>query len=220
MVPDMYSGHVSVGGPADVRELPNLVISKLAVGPMDNNAYLLRCTRTGAQLLIDAAAEPDRLLDLVGPNGLSAMVTTHRHQDHWGALAEVAEATGAPIYAHRADADAIGVAITNRVEEGDVIVVGDVALGTIHLVGHTPGSLVLTYDDPAGHNHLFTGDCLFPGGVGRTWSPEDFDSLYAGVAEKIFGRFDDETWIYPGHGNDTILGHERPNLDEWRERGW
>jgi len=220
MVPDMYSGHVSVGGPADVRELPNLVISKLAVGPMDNNAYLLRCTRTGAQLLIDAAAEPDRLLDLVGPDGLSAIVTTHRHQDHWGALAEVAEATGAPIYAHRADADAIGVAITNRVEEGDVIVVGDVALGTIHLVGHTPGSLVLTYDDPAGHNHLFTGDCLFPGGVGRTWSPEDFDSLYAGVVEKIFGRFDDETWIYPGHGDDTILGDERPNLDEWRERGW
>ena len=220
MVPDMYSGHVSVGGPADVRELPNLVISKLAVGPMDNNAYLLRCTRTGAQLLIDAAAEPGRLLDLVGPDGLSAIVTTHRHQDHWGALAEVAEATGAPIYAHRADADAIGVAITNRVEEGDVIVVGDVALGTIHLVGHTPGSLVLTYDDPAGHNHLFTGDCLFPGGVGRTWSPEDFDSLYAGVAEKIFGRFDDETWIYPGHGDDTILGDERPNLDEWRERGW
>jgi len=220
MVPDMYSGHVSVGGPADVRELPNLVISKLAVGPMDNNAYLLRCTRTGAQLLIDAAAEPDRLLDLVGPDGLSAIVTTHRHQDHWGALAEVAEATGAPIYAHRADADAIGVAITNRVEEGDVIVVGDVALGTIHLVGHTPGSLVLTYDDPAGHNHLFTGDCLFPGGVGRTWSPEDFDSLYAGVVEKIFGRCDDETWIYPGHGDDTILGDERPNLDEWRERGW
>ena len=220
MVPDMYSGHVSVGGPADVRELPNLVISKLAVGPMDNNAYLLRCTRTGAQLLIDAAAEPDRLLDLVGPDGLSAIVTTHRHQDHWGALAEVAEATGAPIYAHRADADAIGVAITNRVEEGDVIVVGDVALGTIHLVGHTPGSLVLTYDDPAGHKHLFTGDCLFPGGVGRTWSPEDFDSLYAGVVEKIFGRCDDETWIYPGHGDDTILGDERPNLDEWRERGW
>jgi glyoxylase-like metal-dependent hydrolase (beta-lactamase superfamily II) len=220
MVPDMYSGHVSVGGPADVRELPNLVISKLAVGPMDNNAYLLRCTRTGAQLLIDAAAEPDRLLDLVGPDGLSAIVTTHRHQDHWGALAEVAEATGAPIFAHRADADAIGVAITNRVEEGDAIVVGDVALGTIHLVGHTPGSLVLTYDDPAGHNHLFTGDCLFPGGVGRTWSPEDFDSLYAGVVEKIFGRFDDETWIYPGHGDDTILGDERPNLDEWRERGW
>ena len=220
MVPDMYSGHVSVGGPADVRELPNLVISKLAVGPMDNNAYLLRCTRTGAQLLIDAAAEPDRLLDLIGPDGLSAIVTTHRHQDHWGALAEVAEATGAPIYAHSADADAIGVPISNRVDEGDVIIVGDIALGTIHLVGHTPGSLVLTYDDPAGHNHLFTGDCLFPGGVGRTWSPEDFDSLYAGVVEKIFARYDDETWIYPGHGDDTILGAERPNLDEWRERGW
>ena len=216
----MYSGHVSVGGAADVRELSNVTISKLAVGPMNNNAYLLRCSTTGAQLLIDAAAEADRLLDLIGPDGVVGIVTTHRHQDHWGALAEVVAATGAPVYAHHADADAIGVPITHRVDEGEVIVVGDVALGTIHLEGHTPGSLVLTYDDPTGHQHLFTGDCLFPGGVGRTWSPEDFDTLYDGVTNKIFGRFDDETWIYPGHGDDTILGDERPNLDEWRERRW
>jgi len=220
MVPDMYSGHVSVGGAADVRELSNVTISKLAVGPMNNNAYLLRCSTTGAQLLIDAAAEADRLLDLIGPDGVVGIVTTHRHQDHWGALAEVVAATGAPVYAHHADADAIGVPITHRVDEGEVIVVGDVALGTIHLEGHTPGSLVLTYDDPTGHQHLFTGDCLFPGGVGRTWSPEDFDTLYDGVTNKIFGHFDDETWIYPGHGDDTILGDERPNLDEWRERRW
>ena len=220
MVPDMYSGHVSVGGAADVRELSNVTISKLAVGPMNNNAYLLRCSTTGAQLLIDAAAEADRLLDLIGPDGVVGIVTTHRHQDHWGALAEVVAATGAPVYAHHADADAIGVPITHRVDEGEVIVVGDVALGTIHLEGHTPGSLVLTYDDPTGHQHLFTGDCLFPGGVGRTWSPEDFDTLYDGVRNKIFGHFDDETWIYPGHGDDTILGDERQNLDEWRERRW
>ena len=220
MVPDMYSGHVSVGGAADVRELSNVTISKLAVGPMDNNTYLVRCTATGAQLLIDAAAEVDRILDLIGPDGVVGVVTTHRHKDHWGALADVVAATGAPVFAHDADADAIDVPITHRVNEGDEIVVGNVALGTIHLEGHTPGSLVLTYDDPTGHNHVFTGDCLFPGGVGRTWSPEDFDALYEGVTSKIFDRFDDETWIYPGHGNDTILGNERPQLDEWRARGW
>ena len=187
---------------------------------MDNNAYLLRCAHTGAQVLIDAAAEPERLLDLVGPDGLEAIITTHRHHDHWGALAAIAEATGAPVYAHEADADAIDVPVQHRVREGEVIRVGNSALATIHLEGHTPGSLVLVYDDPTGHRHMFTGDCLFPGGVGRTWSDADFDSLYAGVVAKIFDRYDDETWIYPGHGDDTVLGEERPHLAEWRERGW
>lgn len=219
-MPDVYSGHVSVGGPAEVRELPDLTISKLAVGEMDNNAYLLRCAHTGAQVLIDAAAEPDRLLDLVGPDGLAAIITTHRHRDHWGALAEVVQATGAPVYAHEADADAIDVPVQHRVREGEVIRVGNNALAMIHLEGHTPGSLVLVYDDPSGHHHMFTGDCLFPGGVGRTWSDSDFDSLYNGVVTKIFDRYDDETWIYPGHGDDTVLGNERPQLTEWRERGW
>jgi len=216
----MYTGHVSVGGPADVRELADLTISKLAVGPMDNNSYLLRCAQTGAQVLIDAAAEPDRLLDLIGPDGLEAIITTHRHHDHWGALAAIAEATGAPTYAHAEDAPGIDVPTTHPVSEGQVIPVGTCALGTIHLVGHTPGSLVLSYDDPTGHTHLFTGDCLFPGGVGKTWSAEDFDSLYAGVVGKLFDRFDDETWVYPGHGDDTVLGKERPHLNDWRERGW
>jgi glyoxylase-like metal-dependent hydrolase (beta-lactamase superfamily II) len=220
IVPGVYSGDVSVGGAADVRELPEVTISKLAVGDMDNNAYLLRCSRTGAQVLIDAAAEPDRLLELAGPDGLDAVITTHRHADHWGALSEVIAATGAPVYAHEADADAIDVPIEHRVREGEVIAFGDVALGTIHLTGHTPGSLVLVYDDPTGHHHIFTGDCLFPGGVGRTWSAADFDALYEGVVTKVFDHYDDETWIYPGHGNDTVLGDERPCLADWRERGW
>ncbi|MFM7146491.1 MAG: MBL fold metallo-hydrolase, partial [Actinomycetales bacterium] len=103
----MYTGKVHVGGPADVRELPALVVSKLAVGPYDNNAYLLRCRQTGAQVLIDAAAEPERLLHLIGPDGLDAVVTTHRHPDHWQALAEVAERTGAPTAAHAMDAPGI-----------------------------------------------------------------------------------------------------------------
>jgi glyoxylase-like metal-dependent hydrolase (beta-lactamase superfamily II) len=216
----MYSGHVSVGGPADVRELPRLTISKLAVGPMDNNTYLLRCARTGAQVLIDAAAEPDRIMDLVGPDGLVGIITTHRHHDHWGALEAVRERTAAPVIAHVDDAPGIGIPVDHPVHEGEAIIFGDCALSTTQLVGHTPGSLVLGYDDPAGHHHLFTGDCLFPGGVGRTWSPADFETLYDGVVAKIFDRYDDETWIYPGHGDDTILGSQRPHLAEWRERGW
>ena len=216
----MYTGRVSVGGPADVHELGRLVISKLAVGPYNNNSYLLRCRETGTQVLVDAAAEPERLLDLIGPDGVSLILTTHRHPDHWQALAEVAAATGAPTAAHVDDVPGIPVPTDLVLADGDDLVVGDCTLEVIHLVGHTPGSVALLYDDPDGPPHLITGDCLFPGGVGKTHSPEEFDSLYTGVVERIFDRLPDETWIYPGHGFDTTVGVERPALAEWRERGW
>lgn len=217
----MYTGRVQVAGPADVRELPGIVISKLAVGPHDNNAYLLRCRRTGAQLLIDAAAEPERLLALVGSSPLDAIVTTHRHRDHWGALAEVQRITRARTISGEHDADAIEVPTAVRVTDGDVITVGDITLEVIHLVGHTPGAIVLLYDDPDGPPHLFTGDCLFPGGVGNTFGDADaFTTLLDGVRSRLFDRLPDETWVYPGHGHDTTLGAERPHLPEWRERGW
>jgi glyoxylase-like metal-dependent hydrolase (beta-lactamase superfamily II) len=217
----MYTGKVSVGGPADVRELPELIISKLAVGPYDNNSYLLRCRETGEQALIDAAAEPERLLSLIGEDGISAVITTHRHRDHWQGLAEVLAATGARTYAGAIDAGAIPVDTDIPVYDGDAIRFGDVALTAIHLVGHTPGSIALLYDDPQGHPHLFTGDCLFPGGIGNTeQDPERFAELLNGVTTRIFERLPDDTWVYPGHGHDTTLGAERPQLAHWRERGW
>jgi len=215
-----YRGKVRPGGPPDVRELANLTISKLSVGPMDNNAYLLRCRRTDEQLLVDAAAEPDRLLSMVGEDGLARVVTTHRHQDHWQGLAAVVDVTGAETVAGEDDADEIPVPTTRRVRHGDTVMVGDCSLEVIHLVGHTPGSIALLYDDPAGTPHLFTGDSLFPGGVGKTWSKEDFTTLLDEVTTKLFDRLPDETWFYPGHGDDSDLGRERPHLAEWRDRGW
>lgn len=215
-----YSGHVSVGGPAAFRELVGLIITKVAVGPMDNNAYLLRCRVSGSQVLIDAAAEPDTLLSVIGDSGLDAIITTHQHRDHWGALAEVAEATGARTIAHRDDAAGILPHPTELVAHGDQIAVGNQALTVTHLVGHTPGSIALLYDDPEGQPHVFTGDSLFPGGVGKTSSPENFASLINDVDQRIFEPLPDETWVYPGHGDDTTLGRERPHLDEWRARGW
>ena len=100
------------------------------------------------------------------------------------------------------------------------ITVGDVSLSIIGLRGHTPGSVAVLYRDPEGVPHLFTGDSLFPGGVGKTWSPADFDSLHADVTARIFDVLPDDTWFYPGHGSDSVLGVERPHLQEWRERGW
>ncbi|MFI5533235.1 MBL fold metallo-hydrolase [Kitasatospora sp. NPDC051853] len=215
-----YHGAVKVGGPPDVRELAHLIITKIAVGPHDNNAYLLRCRATDEQLLIDAAADAPVLLETVGPQ-LATVVTTHRHHDHWGALAAVVEATGARTAAGRIDAEAVDVPTALPLDDGDVLKVGQVELTVRQLTGHTPGAIVLVYDDPQGHPHVFTGDCLFPGGVGNTWGdPAAFDTLYRDVTEKLFDVLPDETWIYPGHGNDTTLGAERPHLPEWRARGW
>lgn len=215
-----YRGAVTPGGPPAVRELPDLVITKLSVGPMDNNAYLLRCRRTGEQLLIDAANEADRLLELTGDAGLATVVTTHQHRDHWGALAEVVDATGAASLAHAADAGPLP-RVSGTIADGDTVRVGECRLEVIHLVGHTPGSVALLYRDPGGHPHLFTGDALFPGGVGNTHGdPERFTSLINDVERKLFDQLPDETWFYPGHGDDSTLGAERPSLPEWRARGW
>ena len=216
-----YSGEVTVGGPADVHELTDLMITKIAVGPMNNNAYLLRCRATDEQLLIDAANDAETLLGTIGDDGIASVVTTHQHGDHWQALAPVVEATGAATYAGRADADGIPVPTAHLIDDGDTIRIGDIELTAIHLVGHTPGSIALLLQPDGETPHLFTGDCLFPGGVGNTQKdPERFASLIEDVSTKLFGRLPDETWVYPGHGSDTTLGAERPHLAEWRARGW
>jgi glyoxylase-like metal-dependent hydrolase (beta-lactamase superfamily II) len=216
-----YHGNVKVGGPVQTHELAELMITKVAVGPMDNNAYLLRCRRTDEQVLIDAANEAPTLLKLIGDGGLERVVTTHRHQDHWEALAEVVARTNATTVAGRYDAEGIDVPTDELVDEGATIPVGQCSLKVIHLVGHTPGSIALLYDDPAGAPHLFTGDSLFPGGVGNTQGDaERFTSLINDVEAKLFNELPDETWVYPGHGSDTTLGKERPNVSEWRARGW
>ena len=215
-----YQGKVVPGGPAAVRELTHLIVSKVSVGPMDNNAYVLRCRATGEELLVDAADEPQRILAVCGEGPLARVVTTHRHGDHWQALAAVVAATGARTVAHVDDAPAIAVPTDEVVRDGDRVRFGRIELEVVHLVGHTPGSIALLYDDPTGQPHVWTGDSLFPGGVGRTTTPENFASLFGDVRNKLFDRLSDETWVYPGHGDDTTLGRERPHLEEWRARGW
>jgi glyoxylase-like metal-dependent hydrolase (beta-lactamase superfamily II) len=213
-----YSGDVEVGGPADTRELAALTITKVAVGPMDNNAYLLRCTQTGAALLIDAANDAETLLALTADVPLATVVTTHRHRDHYQALAAVVAKTGARTVAHPLDAPELPVLVTHLVQHDDVVSVGAVDLRVIHLRGHTPGSIALHYDADGGH--VFTGDSLFPGGPGRTTDPENFTRLMDDLEERIFGVLPDSTWFYPGHGKDSTLGAERPSIPEWRARGW
>jgi glyoxylase-like metal-dependent hydrolase (beta-lactamase superfamily II) len=218
---DGYTGAVTVGGPPDIRDLGGgLRLAKVAVGPMNNNAYFLKCADTGDVLLIDAAHSPDVLLGVLDGDKLKRIVTTHQHQDHWAALPEMVAATGAPVAAHPQDAEPLPVTQTEPIVDGGRVQVGTHQLSVIHIVGHTPGSVALLYTD-GDRPHLFTGDSLFPGGVGNTFgSKENFELLIDDVETKLFGMLPDETWFYPGHGDDGTLGVERPHLGEWRERGW
>ena len=221
-----YTGDVVPGGPSDRRDLPLLTIRKAGVSAMSNNVYLLTCNATGTQLLIDAADDPARIMSLLregagGTDRLDTIVTTHRHWDHHRALAQVVAATGARTAAGVADADALPVQPTLVLSQGDTVELGDITLDVIHLRGHTPGSVALVYQEPQGRAHIWTGDSLFPGGVGNVEKdPARFAQLLGDVQARLFDVYDDETWIYPGHGADTTLGAERPHLQEWRERGW
>jgi glyoxylase-like metal-dependent hydrolase (beta-lactamase superfamily II) len=211
-----------------VTSLDGAELRQVSVSDMDNNAYLLTCGTTGAQLLVDAADDAPTLLEMVGhgspgPDGgrLDLVVTTHQHWDHHRALAAVVEATGARTAAGEEDADALPVPVDERLKHGDRLRVGELVLDVVHLRGHTPGSVALAWRDGGGTVHLFTGDSLFPGGVGNTrGDAEAFTSLIDDVERRLFDVFPDSTVVYPGHGRSTTLGAERPHLPEWRERGW
>ena len=169
IVDDNYTGHVEPRTAAR-RNLPGASIVKVSVGPMDNNAYLVTCSQTGETLLIDAANDAEILLELIerfAPK-LSLIVTSHQHQDHWLALAEVAKATGVPTAAHQLDAGPLPVKPDRILANGETIKIGELSFDVIHLRGHTPGSVALALDGADTATHLFTGDCLFPGGLGKT----------------------------------------------------
>ncbi|CCQ16292.1 putative uncharacterized protein [Rhodococcus sp. AW25M09] len=223
VIDDDYTGVVAQGSPPQRRTIPGATITKMSVGPMDNNTYLVVCSATGNSLLIDAANEAERLSLLIDENAptLSLIVTTHQHDDHWQALADIAGGTDSPTAAHELDAEPLPVTPDRLLADQDTVSVGELTFDVVHLAGHTPGSIALALTEAdRGRTHLFTGDSLFPGGVGKTANPADFTHLLDDVTNKLFDRFGDDTVVYPGHGKDTTLGAERPHLAEWRERGW
>ena len=215
-----YEGHVEPGGPAISRTVSlgdtSVEIRKFSVGPMDNNAYLVRDLSTDDTLLIDAANDAERILSEVSRLHLIGILTTHGHGDHWQALAAVADATGAPTWLHPDDADMVPRPADHASADGETITIGSVTVRLIHAPGHTPGSTSVLL----GEHHLFTGDTLFPGGPGNTFGDAAaFATIMQSLREKLF-VLPDDTWVYPGHGDDTTLGAERPSLDEWQARGW
>lgn len=216
-----------------IHDLDELTIRKVSVTSMDNNVYLLTSKQTGAQVLIDAAGDIAAITGMLeqsatdAPGGatLKLVITTHSHWDHVRALKELVDTTGAATAAGAPDAAEIhqqtGVDTGMLLENGDVRTVDDIELTAIRLTGHTPGSVAIAYAPANGPAHLFTGDSLFPGGVGNTdKDPERFATLLDDVSTRLFDAYGDDTVVHPGHGDPTTLGAERPQLGEWRARGW
>lgn len=188
-------------------------VTKLSVGTFDNNVYVITCLATGEELIVDGAAEPEWILQTVASARVVGIVQTHSHPDHVQALPALVSALDAPVYAHQADGTRMPVP-TQPLAEGDLVRVGDLDVRVMHTPGHTPGSLCFLLG-----RHLFSGDTLFPGGPGNTFGRrDDFETIMASL-DRLFALPDD-TLVLPGHGADTTIGHERPDLESWRARGW
>jgi len=178
---------------------------------MDNNVYLI-AVGDEVGIVDGGSAEADFVLDLVGDRRLASIFQTHNHGDHTTSLKEIVERTGAGVFAH--PADPLPVPAVDLVD-GDIVAVGDVILDVLHTPGHTPGGICFVFED-----QLFAGDTLFPGGPGNTsGDAKRFAEIMKSLEEKLF-TLPDTTNVYPGHGNDTTIGAERPSLEEWRARGW
>jgi len=191
-------------------------VHKVVVGPFDNNVFVLRCTQTGDAVLIDAANEHEQLLELARTLGVRRVLETHGHWDHIQAVPELRDA-GYSVGVTAQDA-AMLPSYDEIIEDDTVIEVGDLRLRTIHTPGHTPGSMCFWVE---GTPVLFTGDTLFPGGPGNTGlEGGDFPTIIESIERRLFAPFGAETLILPGHGLDSSLGDESPQLQEWVDRGW
>ena len=215
-----------------LHDLERVTVRRIAVSEMDNNVYLITAKASGAQVLIDAADDlpaiqallAEGAADAEAPARLALVATTHQHWDHVRALEGLVHATGAQVAAGRQDVSGIPVPVDVVLDHGDVGSFGGpsgFSLTAVHLRGHTPGSIAFVLEEDDAPPLIFSGDSLFPGGVGNTQQdPDRFALLYADVTERLFGVYPDEAEVHPGHGRPTTLGAERPHLDEWRARGW
>ena len=191
-------------------------IHKLVVGPVDNNVFVLRCKETGEAVLLDAANEHDKLLELCRRLGVRQVLETHGHWDHIQAVPAVRDA-GYEVGVTADDA-AMLPSYDFVLDDASMVTVGRLRLHTILTPGHTPGSMCFRLE---GSPVLFSGDTLFPGGPGATRFPgSSFPAIIRSIEDRIFARLAPETIVMPGHGEDTTIGTELPHLQEWIDRGW
>ena len=191
-------------------------VHRFVVGPVENNVYVVRCRQSGEALLIDAANEHERLLEIARALGVQRVAETHGHWDHIQAVEAVREA-GIDVWVRQEDA-AMLPSYDALLEDDAVLSVGALRIRTLHTPGHTPGSICFSLENTP---VLFTGDTLFPGGPGNaTFEGGDFPTIIQSIENRIFRAFDGETLIWPGHGAPSTVGAESPSLDTWVARGW
>ncbi|CAN5120927.1 MBL fold metallo-hydrolase [soil metagenome] len=191
-------------------------IHKVVVGPMDNNVFVLRCKETGDAVLLDAANEHERLLDLCRNLGVRKVLETHGHWDHIQAVPQLRDA-GYSVHVTAEDSSMLS-SYDELLEDESVLEVGRLRLHTMLTPGHTPGSMCFRLE---GSPVLFSGDTLFPGGPGATDRPGGhFPTIVRSIEDRLFAALPDDTLVLPGHGGDTTIGTERPHLQEWIDRGW
>ena len=191
-------------------------VHKGVVGPYENNVFTIRCTETGEALLIDAANEHEQLLELCQTLGVRTVVETHGHWDHIQAIPAIRDA-GYEVGVAADDATMLP-SYDFILEDDSVIQVGRLRVRTIHNPGHTPGSMSFFVENTP---LLFSGDTLFPGGPGATnFEGGDFDTIIKSIEDRMFSKFTADTLVLPGHGDDTTIGNESPQLQEWIDRGW
>ncbi len=192
-------------------------IHKVVVGPYANNVFVLRCKQTGEAVLLDAANEHEMLLELCQALKVNKVLETHGHWDHIQAVPAIRNA-GIEVGIASGDHVLIKETYDFVIGDDDVYEVGKLKLQTIATPGHTPGSMCFLLQ---GSPVLFSGDTLFPGGVGATgFEYANFTQLIGSVEDRLFRPLDSTTIVMPGHGVDTTIGKERPHLDEWVARGW
>jgi len=191
--------------------------TKLTLGPMDNNVYIVVCPQTKESLVIDASFDADKIAEAMEGTTPRYIILTHGDGDHIDALDALKARLKVPVGIHKADAGRLSTPADFFIEDGQEISVGQVTLKTLHTPGHTPGS-VCFYAEPAAM--LFDGDTLFPGGPGATHdNRDDFAQIVDGIRSKLF-VLPGETTVRPGHGSDTTIGKEKPHLQEWIDRGY
>lgn len=195
------------------------VVQRLITEPYENNVWIVACTETGEAVIIDAAGEADRIVYAAKPYAPLAILTTHGHFDHIGAVRPVADSLAIPFRLHAADSSLADMEPDVPLEDEERIAVGELTLTAIHTPGHTPGSTCFVLEAEDG-DLLFSGDTLFPGGPGATrWDYSDFDTIMDSLDNRLFTMGDD-TRILPGHGEASTIGAERPFVEDWRARRW
>lgn len=190
-------------------------LSVLAVGPYDNRVYVLSCRETKKAVVIDAADEPDRIIAACAGLDVQAILTTHGHSDHIQAVDSLKAEFAVPFLLHPADREIAGRSFDGPLSDGQEFAVGTINVHVIHTPGHTPGSVSFVVEPM-----MFSGDTLFPGGPGATrWPYSSFGQIMDSIEKRLMA-YPDPTVVYPGHGAETTIGQERPDLEEWRARGW